>query len=227
MAQRVLSIFIDESGDFGAYEKHAPYYIVSMIFHDQAVDLYEKFKILDSHIIANGFPLHALHIGPIIRREAFYANEKIEQRRRLFNALFNFVRRADINYISTFIRKTECVDEVDMTAKLSRAITKSLKEHYEYLSSFDKIILYYDNGQIELTKILTSVFSALFNDVEFRRVKPLDYKLFQAADLICTLELINLKISSSGMSHSEEEFFESARNFKKSYFRYIQKKRLS
>ena len=33
---RELSIFVDESGDFGEYEKHSPYYIVSMVFHDQA-----------------------------------------------------------------------------------------------------------------------------------------------------------------------------------------------
>ena len=30
-----LSIFIDESGDFGPYAKHSPYYLVTMVFHDQ------------------------------------------------------------------------------------------------------------------------------------------------------------------------------------------------
>lgn len=30
-----LSVFIDESGDFGAYEPHSPYYIITMVFHDQ------------------------------------------------------------------------------------------------------------------------------------------------------------------------------------------------
>lgn len=30
-----LSIFIDESGDFGEYLPHAPYYIISMVMHDQ------------------------------------------------------------------------------------------------------------------------------------------------------------------------------------------------
>ena len=28
-----LSIFIDESGDFGEYEAHSPYYIIIMVFH--------------------------------------------------------------------------------------------------------------------------------------------------------------------------------------------------
>lgn len=30
---RELSIFIDESGDFGPFEKHAPYYVLSLVFH--------------------------------------------------------------------------------------------------------------------------------------------------------------------------------------------------
>ena len=34
-----LSIFIDESGDFGAYSKHSPYYIISMVFHNQSLNI--------------------------------------------------------------------------------------------------------------------------------------------------------------------------------------------
>ena len=34
-----LSIFVDESGDFGEYNYHSPYYIITMVFHNQAVDI--------------------------------------------------------------------------------------------------------------------------------------------------------------------------------------------
>ena len=36
-----LSVFVDESGDFGGYEIHSPYYIVTMVFHDQDIDITE------------------------------------------------------------------------------------------------------------------------------------------------------------------------------------------
>lgn len=49
----------------------------------------------------------------------------------------------------------------------------------------------YDNGQTQVTKIITSVFNTLFANVEMRKVRPVDYKLFQVADLICTLEMIH------------------------------------
>jgi len=34
-----LSVFIDESGDFGIFESHSPFYIVTLVFHDQSIDI--------------------------------------------------------------------------------------------------------------------------------------------------------------------------------------------
>ena len=45
-----LSIFIDESGDFGAYESHSPYYIITMVFHDQSQDVRPAVERLDREL---------------------------------------------------------------------------------------------------------------------------------------------------------------------------------
>ena len=37
-----LSIFIDESGDFGKYDYRSPCYLISMVFHDQEKDIYAQ-----------------------------------------------------------------------------------------------------------------------------------------------------------------------------------------
>ena len=34
-----LSIFIDESGDFGDYDYRSPYYIIARVFHEQSEDI--------------------------------------------------------------------------------------------------------------------------------------------------------------------------------------------
>ena len=44
-----LSIFIDESGDFGEYEAHSPLYLMTLVFHNQSKDIsggIEHLKIL-------------------------------------------------------------------------------------------------------------------------------------------------------------------------------------
>ena len=51
---KVLSVFIDESGDFGQYKPHSPFYIVTLVFHDQSVDISANINHLDSRLYQEG-----------------------------------------------------------------------------------------------------------------------------------------------------------------------------
>ena len=227
MQQRILSIFIDESGVFGAYDFHSPYYYVAMIFHDQSDDISGFIRALDDHLKNFDLQQPVFHAGPLIRREQVYKYEIMENRKALFNSLFHFARKLPIKYICPKINKSECGDdEIEIISKLSKEISSALRNNYDYLKSFDLLINYYDYGQSELTKIIISVFNTLFPNVEMRKVKPADYKLFQVADLICTLELTNDKAKRNMLSKSELEFFHSARDFKKNIYKYIEQKKL-
>lgn len=223
MSEKCLSVFIDESGDFGPYESHAPYYFVAMVLHDQGIDISESIGAFEIHLANLGYPHHAVHTGPLIRRESVYENDLIEDRKRLYGALFNFTRKLDIKYAYAMVKKAECPDVITLTAKLSKELAAILRDHAEFWNSYERIIIYYDNGQIELTKILTSVFSTLYTHVEFRKVRPVDYKLFQVADLICTTELLEEKAS---FSRSEQDFFTNKRDFRKNFLKPIRKKQL-
>ena len=98
------------------------------------------------------------------------------------------MRKLPVHYICPKINKAECEnDEQAYIAKLAQVISDELQKHYEYFNSFDLIVNYYDFGQAELTKIIKNVFTNLFSNVEFRKVQPAEYKLFQVADLICTI----------------------------------------
>lgn len=226
MSNKILSVFIDESGDFGPYESHAPYYLVSMILHDQTNNISKDIMRFDDYLSSLGYKDHAIHTGPLIRRESIYSNDLIENRKHLFNALFNFARKLDFKYSCICIRKNECPDVVTMTSKISKALSNVLRSNEDFWNSFDKVYVYYDNGQVELTKILTSVFSTLYSHVEFRKVRPVDYKLFQVADLICTIELLSEKAKTNSFTRSEIEFFGNIRDFKKNYLKSIRKKAL-
>lgn len=227
MQKKILSIFIDESGDFGEYDFHSPYYYVAMVFHDQADDISSEIEALDEHIRASGFKYPVFHAGPLIRREQVYKYEEMEKRRSLFKSLLHFTRRIPIRYLCPKIDKAECQeDEMQLFLKLSKAISEELKKHYEYLNSYDLQIIYYDYGQSELTKIILSVFGSLFSNIEMRKVSPADYRLFQVADLICTMELTKDKADRNALSNSELEFFHSARDFRKNLYKYLEKKKL-
>ena len=222
----IISCFIDETGDFGKYDPHCPYYMVAAVLHDQSISIEKQLKSLENYLSAIGFSQHALHTGPLLRRESDYKEMNMEQRRKLFNLLYNFARKVPIKYFCAKVKKSECIDVDDLEAKLTKAIKAEVLGTAEYWNSFERIIIYYDNGQKALKRILNITFNSLFSNVEVRKVKPSDYRLFQVADLICTLELVNAKIENGGLSKSEKEFFISARNFKKEYWRKINRMKL-
>ncbi len=218
-----LSIFVDESGDFGDYKSHSPYYIVSLVLHEQHNSIETSVVKLDEKLSAMGLKKHNIHTAPLVRREQSYKNTEREKRIKIFDSLFHFIRTIKISYKTFLISKSKNYTQIDITSEISKQLSSFLKDNLLYFQSFNRVIIYYDNGQTELTKVLVSVFNALISNVEFKRVYPLEYKLFQAADFICTLKLIYIKSCNKQLSISEEKFFGSERNFKKKYLKYIEK----
>ena len=108
---------------------------------------------------------------------------------------------------------------------MARQLGFFLRANAEYFLGFDSVIVYYDNGQTEVTRTLNSVLNAFFFDVDFRNVKPMDYRLFQAADLFCTLELLRAKAEDNALSRSDLYFFRTKQTLQKDYLRKIVTKR--
>lgn len=117
-----LSIFIDESGDFGEYDHHSPYYIITMVFHDQREDIQPAVLKLNQELSYLNLNNLCIHTGPIM---------------------------------------------------------------------------------------------------------PSEYKLFQVSDLLCTIELVKLKLDNNMFSKSETAFFGNVRDLKKNYIKPLSKKEWS
>lgn len=103
-----------------------------------------------------------------------------------------------------------------------------IESHREYLASLGCVKVYYDCGQSPVTNLLHETFKNIGCKVEFKQgVMPRKYKLFQLADLICTLRLIELKHAAGEvLTESEYRFFGGFRAFKKNEQRLMKSKYL-
>jgi hypothetical protein len=221
-----LSIFVDESGDFGAYSSHSPYYIITMIFHEQDKDILPNIAYLDDALKNMGYEKgFVIHTEPIIRREELYEHMSPNERRALISKLFYFVMKSDIKYKTFIFEKRQFEDILKLEGQMSKEISLFIREHIDYFQTFDEVILYYDNGQRILNRILNSVLFTELSSYDVRRVSPKDYKLFQAADLICTLELLGIKHKKNELSKSELIIFHNPKDLKKQFLKPIQKKK--
>ncbi len=225
MNYNILSIFVDESGDFGKVDVKSPNYYVTLVLHEQSADISESIHVLEKKLTDWGYPRHYIHVGPLIRREKPYTEEERERRRSLFNSLYFFIEHIPIQYVSISMNKSKCHEQTksSYTNQLSKLLKSALTSNIRYLSSFDKIILYYDYGQGELARILINVFHSVLSNVEIRHVNPIDYRLLQVADFICTIEMTANK---QEFTKSEHDFFGSRKNFKSNTLKPIRKKLL-
>ena len=220
-----LSIFVDESGDFGAYNHITPYYIITMILHDQSMDISEQVRNLDAKVRSLGYgEKFAIHTAPLIRREEIYANEPPNKRRALFASLFFFAMRCPIQYRTFVFEKKLFDDAFLLEGQMAKVLSSFIRDNLAFFQKFDDVVLYYDNGQTELNRILNFAMSTELSTYSYRKVLPIDYKLFQVADLICTLELLDLKCEHGELSRSEQLIFHSKRELRKQFIKPLQKK---
>lgn len=96
LALKELSIFIDESGDFGEYDHRSPFYIISMVYHDQEKDIKPAIERLDNELRNLNLGDICIHTGPIIRKEEIYREMSIKDRRRIFNKMMAFLETVGI-----------------------------------------------------------------------------------------------------------------------------------
>ena len=215
-----LSVFVDESGDFGALAAHCPFYIVSLVVHDQDEPIDAQLGRLEKVMRESGFDRYGpVHTAPLIRREAPYSELDGRQRRRMFDALFAFSRRCSIRHKVILVDKRWFGDGDALEERIARELGEFLRENISFFQSYDKVIVYYDRGQKEISRTLRVAFAASLSHVEHRVVAPADYVLFQVADLCCTIELVERRRTERGLTKSEAAFFGGAGSFKKTYLK--------
>lgn len=221
-----LSIFIDESGDFGEVKERPAYYLVTMVFHNQSIDISKEIAKLEESIHSSGFNLEYIHTGPVIRREQIFANYSLEERRKLLYKMLYFYNKCDISHDTVIVNRKEASNKIALSGRLSKEIAKMITNHSAYFEQFDKVIVYYDNGQAELSAILNAVLSLLFTEVEFRKAEPQKYRLLQVADFVCSMELLKIKKNEKRLSKSEYKFFYKSQELQKPFLRSLEDKRL-
>lgn len=222
----LLNIFVDESGDFGKAENNSPYYLVTLVFHNQSDDIENPISFLEDSLSYTALEQRYIHTGPLIRREEPYHNMTIDERRQLIYKMRTFFLHAPIQHTTIKINRKEAKDKFSLTSQLSKILKSYINNHLEYFSSFEKIIVHYDNGQQELNLVLNTIFSLLLSNVEFVNSSPFEYRQLQLADYICTIELLTLKLSEKRLSKSETAFFYRPNELKKTFIRSVKTKEL-
>lgn len=216
---KILSIFIDESGDVGFIKDASKYYIMTFVMHNQNDDIKSNIDRIKDYPI--------FHAGPLIRREYPFIDIDMKSRKKIFQAIFMFTLSLPIKTTSfCYEKKVFNNNLLKMQAKITKDVYNFLSDNSDFLNSFEEIIIYYDNGQNLITRVLNGAFAISGLNYEFKKeVVPGSYRLFQVADFISTIKLLELKLNKNELSNSEQKFID-VYHLKKNYIKGVNKKRL-
>lgn len=178
-----LNIFVDETGEFGYGVKSSMLYGISFTFHEQDNDISGELNNLNNRLMKIGYT-NMIHMSDLIMRRGDYSKFDIKMRKSIFNSIYQFSRKIPVKYHTIIIDKRFIDNGNVLRKQIINEVNKMIKNNEGYFNEFDKIVMYYDNGQEPLGYILDSLFIR-FNSYEHRvKFDHVEKRLFQVSDML-------------------------------------------
>ena len=211
--ERRLNIFVDESGDFGFIKGSSDLYAVSFTLHESADSIQNELKYLNEKLTGlnyNGM----IHLAYLVAKRGDYSHFKLERRKSIFWAIFYFSSRVKVKLKTIVIDKKYINKKMQLNVALAREIGQFINDNKEYLESFDKIVIYYDNGQETLATILDAIFATnpkVERRVDFDHTKK---RLFQVSDMLTVIDKMDYKRKNKIPFTKAEKYFFTGKDFR-------------
>ena len=222
---RELSVFADESGADGLDSK---YYLLTLVFHEQDVSLADVLLPYERALAEKRLPDIPFHASPLMNGHDLYAGLEAKTRASLLSSFSLLFHHLPIRYVTFVYRKREFPNVEVLQARMRRDLANCLYDHLSYFQKFDLVKVYYDGGQHAVTQALHDAleYSLSREAVVYRSSTAAEYRLSQAADYACAVELTALKYQAHEETATDRRFFGSWSSFRRNVLKTVRKKRL-
>ena len=208
-----LNIFIDESGDFGFTKGSSELYGVSFTLHESNNSIKNELDYLNKRLEDlkyNGM----IHLAYLVAKRGDYSHFNLEKRKSIFWSIFYFSHRVKVKLKTVIIDKKYLNKKSQLNMALAREISQFVADNREYIESFDKVVIYYDNGQETLATILDTIFAT--NPIVERRIEfdHTQKRLFQVSDMLTVIDKLEYKRKNNIPFTKAEEYFFNGKDFR-------------
>ena len=220
-----LSIFVDESGDRGG---KARYYLLTLVFHDQANSIAEAVTGYETKLTRANLPNIPFHSESLMNGHKGYELLGIEQCKAMLACFSSFARKLPISYTTLVYRRSQFEDPARLMERMGRDISSAMIENLDFFQSFDDVKVYYDNGQDIVKQALDRSAGKVLSKgvVRRRKTSMTDYRLEQVADYLCTIELALAKYEAKEDGETYNKFFGDIGSFKRNWLKQARSKRI-
>ena len=220
---REPGIFVDESGSDGLSDRH---YLLTVVMHDQSEGIVDSIESYEGALRAKGLPDMPFHASPLMNGKDQYSGLDLGTRKVPLSSFRVFFRHTPVRYRTFAYAARQFASLERRAGAMRRDLVNFPFDNLAELRDYDAVKVYYDNGQRSIAESLhRAVEYALSRDaVVYRSAQPSEYRLSQAADYICTMELTAIKYAEHTATATDEKFFGKWSDFKKGILKETRKK---
>lgn len=136
------------------------------------------------------------------------------------------VRYLPIRY-KAFVYPRRYASGIDgLISQMESDLVVFFSDHLDYFQAFQKIKIYYDNGQELVKRALHDAVERTLSKQAIikKRMTMTEYRLAQVADYLCTIELAATKYAAGENGRTYDKFFGSVGKFKKNWLKQARRK---
>ena len=216
---RDLSIFVDESGDRG---EKACYCLLTLVIHGQTDSRSDKVARYEESLLRSDLPNIPFHSESLLNGHGPYRGMSLEQRKTMSYTLNVLVQRLPVKYATFVYRRSEFDDPAKLTARMKRGISGFLFDH---LAQRREDLLRQRQGRRqEGPRPVLRVRPLKGRLLGRRKTSIIDYRLEQAADYLCTIELAAIKYTAKEDGETCNKLFGGICPFKKNWLKQERRK---
>ena len=146
-------------------------------------------------------------------------------RRKVIRRLLSFIHNANFKFKCFFVKKSQTDDDQSIYAALKEQIDPFVTANFEKLSFYSKITVAYDKGQKQISRLITQTLEERFDNVFVTKTLPIQSRLSQVADFICTMKRIARRLEDTGsLAKPERYFFGSESHFRRFWLKSLIKR---
>ena len=193
--------------------------------HDRSESIADSIEAYEGALRAKGLPDMPFHASPLMNGKDMYSGLDLA-RKALLGSFRVFFRHAPVRYRAFAYATKQFASLERLAGAMRRDLVNFLFDNLAELQGYDAVKVCCDNGRHSIAESLhLAIEYALSRDtVVYRSAQPSEYRLSQAADYICTMELTAIKYAEYATTATDEKFFGKWSDFKKGILKETRKK---
>lgn len=206
-----LNIFIDESGDFGFSDGSSELYGVSFTIHESVDSIKDDLEYLNNRLKKSNYD-GMIHLADLVARRGDYAHFNLKQRKDIFWSIFYFSKRVKVKIHTIIINKRFKNNKAQLNRELATEISNFFNSISDYMNKFEKVVIYYDNGQEALGAIRDTLLITKSNAEHRIEFDHKEKRLFQVSDMLTFIDKIVYKHKYNIPLTKAEKYFFSVKD---------------